>query len=70
MAKKTNLSFTRDDEGLRWRVSFDIPSVKRVFQAEGVVSTTEGFTPEREYRAAITAIRKQFQEWEQILKYL
>lgn len=68
MAKKNNLSFAREDDGLHWRVSFEIPSVKK-FQAEGVVSSTEGFTPEREYRAAITAIRKQLQEWEQALKY-
>jgi hypothetical protein len=65
---KNSIVFSRDDDGLHWRVSLAIHPT-RTLQAEGVISASEGFTPERESRAAITAIRKQLQEWEQVLKY-
>jgi hypothetical protein len=60
------IRFERENDGLHWSVKLPAPLN---LSASGVVLETEGYTSNREIRAAITAIRIQLQEWERDLRY-
>lgn len=70
--QKGLIEFGRDEHGnLRWRIVFEVPLPSAVigkdytiFQDEGTIILTKDVNPPfTEYRGAISAMAKKFNEW-------